>query len=143
MGAHVTMVDYSQHMLKIAERHFESAGLQDQARFILTDLRELDLEEQFDLVFCTGVTDYLPKSTLPMLGSVLQRHARNLCIVSFPKYDFMSLLRWFWIGLVKKVSLSYYGMGEIERLGEQHAFSVSDVEAYPLYYVVGLSRTTD
>jgi cyclopropane fatty-acyl-phospholipid synthase-like methyltransferase len=140
MGAQVTMVDYSAKMLEIAERNFRKAGLHDHATFILSDLRDLELEGQYDLVFATGVTDYLPKSTLPLFGRVLTRYSKELCIVSFPKYDAMNFLRWFWIGLIKKVSLSYYSLDEVEQLGEGHSLAVGAIERMPLYYVVGLTK---
>lgn len=140
MGARVTMVDYSAPMLKIAEKNVEKAGIAGRVRIVQSDIRQVSVPGPFELVFMTGVTDYLPKAVLSEIGDYISRCASDLVIVSFPPYSVINLGRRVWLKLLKGLKLSYYTRREIDAFAAQHQLDVWTLREIRGYYVVGFVK---
>jgi 2-polyprenyl-3-methyl-5-hydroxy-6-metoxy-1,4-benzoquinol methylase len=141
LGARVTMLDYSKPMLDIARRNIAAAGVEASMSLVEGDVRTYDPRRRFDLVFLTGVTDYLPKSSLPDIAATLERTAKGLVIMSFPtRYSFLSWVRWVWLIGFKRIALQYFVWRDIEQFAAAHGFTIADRHVVPGYYVVGLTR---
>lgn len=68
----------------------------------------------------------------------------DLVIVSFPrKYAPVNWLRWFWLTLLKRISLSYYTWGEIEAFARSHGLSVRQRIDISGYFVVSFTQTNN
>ena len=73
-GAKVTGVDFSQKAIEKARELNQQAGLD--ARFVQNDVLELDLGEQFDIVFTSyGVLGWLPD--LDRWAAVVKKHLKS------------------------------------------------------------------
>ncbi|MFK7973128.1 MAG: class I SAM-dependent methyltransferase [Bacteroidia bacterium] len=81
LGAKATGVDFSPNAIEQAKSINKQAGLD--ARFVQSDVLELDLDEQFDIVFTSyGVLGWLPD--LKRWSEVVNKHLKpggTLCIV--------------------------------------------------------------
>ena len=85
LGANATMVDYSEAMVRLALENAKAQGVEQKCNIICADLLEFICNDAFELVFLTGVTDYLPKACLNQLSDQIRRNAKELVIISFPK----------------------------------------------------------
>lgn len=140
LGARVTAADYSAPMLNIARQNVQKAGVADRVTLVQSDIRQVLLPGPFELVFMTGVTDYLPKAVLSQIGDYISRCASDLVIVSFPPYSVINLGRRVWLKLLKGLRLSYYTRGEINTFATQHKLSVWTIREIRGYYVVGFVK---
>jgi cyclopropane fatty-acyl-phospholipid synthase-like methyltransferase len=140
MGARVTMVDVSPSMVAIARRNVAAAGVEDFTHVVECDLRTYRTDERFDLVFLTGVTDYLPRATVDELGTKLSRLTGDLAIVSFPKrYSPINWIRWVWLTFFKRVALTFFSRRSIRQFARKHGLTVHDWVDIPGYFVVGFT----
>jgi SAM-dependent methyltransferase len=140
LGARVTAVDYSAPMLEIARKNIQKAGVADRVTLVQSDIREVSVPGPFDLIFMTGVTDYLPKTVLGEIGDYIARSASDLVIVSFPPYSAINLGRRVWLRLLKGLKLSYYTRREIEAFARQHHLEVWTLREIRGYYVAGFVK---
>jgi hypothetical protein len=97
-------------------------------------------EGPFDLIFMTGVTDYLPKAVLGQVFQYVSRVAGDLVIVSFPPYSVINLGRWVWLKTLKGLRLAYFTRREVDDLAAAHGFDVWTVREIRGYMVAGFTR---
>jgi SAM-dependent methyltransferase len=140
LGANVVAVDYSAPMLELARQNAVKAGVADQITFVQSDIRQVRETGPFDLIFMTGVTDYLPKAVLKDVGGYLGRVAGDLVIVSFPPYSAINIGRWVWLKTMKRLKLSYYTRDEVESFGTAHGFDVWKLREIRGYYVAAFAK---
>lgn len=140
LGARVTAVDYSAPMLAIARKNIDKAGVAGRVTLVQSDIRQVTVPGPFDLIFMTGVTDYLPKSVLGEIGAYISRTAGDLVIVSFPPYSVINLGRRVWLRLLKGIKLSYYTRREVEAFAAQHGLEVWTLREIRGYYVAGFVK---
>ena len=90
-GHRVEIVDYSKEMLAAAERDAASAGVQDRVALHLGDVRDVPRlfpQEQFDLVLCHNVIQYVddvPGLLKGLIGSL--KSGGLISIVSINRYS--------------------------------------------------------
>ena len=135
LGASVVAVDYSAPMLALARQNAEKAGVADRIKFVQSDIRDTAEPGPFDLIFLTGVTDYLPKSVVAQVGDYISRVAGDLVIISFPPYSAINIARWFWLKALKRLRLSYYTRSEVEGFASAHhlgVWTIRDIRGYTM-----------
>lgn len=133
LGANVVAVDYSAPMLALARKNAEKAGVADRITFVQSDIREVTETGPFDLIFLTGVTDYLPKSVVAEVGGYIKRAAGDLVIISFPPYSPINIIRWVWLKALKRLRLSYYTRAEVDGFASANGlgvWQVRDIRGY-------------
>jgi SAM-dependent methyltransferase len=140
LGAEVVAVDFSAPMLALARQNAANAGVGDRIRFVQSDIRTVAEEGPFDLIFMTGVTDYLPKAVLGQVFQYVSRVAGDLVIVSFPPYSVINLGRWVWLKTLKGLRLAYFTRREVDDLAAAHGFDVWTVREIRGYMVAGFTR---
>jgi SAM-dependent methyltransferase len=140
LGAKVVAVDYSTPMLTLARQNADKAGVGGQVRFVQSDIRTVAEPGPFDLIFMTGVTDYLPKAALRQVGEYIGRAAGDLVIVSFPPYSLINVGRWMWLKALKRLKLSYYTRREIDAFAKANGLTVWTVRDIRGYMVVGFVK---
>lgn len=136
LGACCTMVDFSQKMLTIARRNCDDAQLENPPTFVHANILEFNPGRRFDLVFLTGVTDYLPKTVLHQLGRVLARVVAGKAIVSFPDYSLFNGMRKIWLSGFKRVFVNFYRLREIQGWAALHQLEILQINRIRGYYVV-------
>jgi 2-polyprenyl-3-methyl-5-hydroxy-6-metoxy-1,4-benzoquinol methylase len=136
LGANVTMVDYSEAMVRLALENAKAKGVEQRCNIICADLLEFICDDTFELVFLTGVTDYLPKACLKQLSKQIRRHAGELVIISFPKYDLFNMLRWMWLKFIKRISLSYFFWREITHFADESDLLITEKMPIKGYWMV-------
>jgi SAM-dependent methyltransferase len=140
LGAAVVAVDYSAPMLALARQNAAKAGVAERITFVQSDIRQVSEAGPFDLIFMTGVTDYLPKAVLKEVGAYLRRVAGDLVIVSFPPYSVINMGRWVWLKTMKRLKLSYYTKDEVKDFGATHGFDVWKLREIRGYYVAAFAK---
>ena len=110
----VTGIDFSDSMIKIAERYCEKHN--NNSRFIVDDYLKCNFKEKFDAAILIGFMDYIQKPEI--LLSKLSKDINHLCIFSFPKkYHYLSPQRIIRYKL-RKCPLYLYKKKDVVRLAE-------------------------
>lgn len=140
LGASVVAVDFSGPMLALARQNAAKAGVADRITFVQADIREVTERGPFDLVFLTGVTDYLPKPVVAQVFQYVARVAGDLVVVSFPPYSPINIVRWVWLKSMKRLKLSYYTRAEVEAYASANGLDVWQVRDIRGYMVAAFTK---
>lgn len=84
-ATHVTGIDLSETMLRLAQERATEAGVENRCEFIRTDLATFTIEQPFDLVIAMGVLDYV--GAAPSFIEKAVQSARVLAVFSLPVRD--------------------------------------------------------
>ncbi len=111
---HVTGIDLSDEMCRLAAALAERAGQAERCRFVCASDEEFRTDEPFDAAVALGVMDYVADPTA-MLAR-MQRLARTRVVVSFPRRGMiLNTPRRLWLK-TKRCPVHFYGRRQIESL---------------------------
>lgn len=84
--AHITAVDISPTSLQLAQERLVQAGIRlENIQFVQADLAQLDLQQHFDYIYCTGVLHHMPN---PKAGlASLKAHLRPQGLMTIMLYN--------------------------------------------------------
>lgn len=113
-GAQVVGVDFAPRMIEQAKRLAEQVDVSDRCRFEQADIFAFTSPEPFDVVFATGVFEYIEPSRRPALVRKMKALSRRYVIASFPKqFHYHAMIRKVWLTL-KGVPVWFFTSGKME-----------------------------
>jgi len=80
---HITGIDLSQELCRLAQGLAEQAGLADRCEFLVGSAEAFEAEEPFDAVVVLGLMDYVADA--PAMLARTKRLSRRRVVVSFPR----------------------------------------------------------
>ncbi|MGP8057779.1 MAG: class I SAM-dependent methyltransferase [Nitrososphaerales archaeon] len=132
-GALVTGIDYSDEMIRLAQKHVSETTdgdrLSKNIHFVKADLLEFQPEGKFDVSTLLGVFDYV-QNPLPMLNKVKSLTAEQI-IASYPaKYTMQMPIRKVWLW-GRSCPVYFYTIQGLTKLYEQLGldYSISKISA--------------
>lgn len=137
-GGHVTGIELSTEMLKMAEERVEAAGVADRVTLIEADFvtwADRQTGRPFDVAFAMGVLDYVEDA--PAFIARMGKVART-AMASFPKPTLVRMpLRKMRYAL-RNCPVHFYRASEVRRMFEQAGLAKVDVRPMgPGYFVTG------
>lgn len=114
-GANVTALDYSRGMIEAAARNAEKNGVK--IDFITGDFIDAVIEKRFDIVFATGVMEYIAPSQQLAVLAKMARLSDKAVIVSFPKRGVLhAVARQLWLRYFKGIRIHFFSEAEVSSL---------------------------
>ena len=113
-GAEVVGIDFAPRMIERAKQLAEQAGVSGRCRFEQADILTFTSPELFDVVFATGVFDYIEPPARPALVRNMKSLSRRYVIASFPKqFHYHAMIRKMWLTL-KDVPVWFFTSQQME-----------------------------
>jgi 2-polyprenyl-3-methyl-5-hydroxy-6-metoxy-1,4-benzoquinol methylase len=85
-GAKITAVDLSPTSLQLAQQRLKAAGIScENIHFLQADLAQLELQETFDYIYCTGVLHHMPDPTAGL--AKLKAHLKPRGLMTLMLYN--------------------------------------------------------
>lgn len=134
-GAQVTALDYAEGMIEIAKRNAEKAGVR--LNFLVGDINDLSVADQFDVTFATGVAEYIPPAKQLDFLKKMAALSREYVIISFPRKGILhAFIRNLWLSNFKKVKITFFDNEAIACLSGQVGLRESDRRDVGILWVV-------
>ena len=93
LGAKVTLLDYSEDVIKNARIHSRNLGIEDKIRYIVGDMLTINLGEKFDIVFNDGVIEHFEVPAMGIKRMINFTKENGRVLVTVPaKYTFHTFL---------------------------------------------------
>lgn len=109
---HVTGVDFSRSMLRVAREVIATAGVQDKVTFIEGEATKYDFgSERFDVVIALGVFDYVREAQ--ELWNRMVMLSRKLVVASFPGRQFPRSFLRYWRYRLRGCPVYFYRGGDV------------------------------
>lgn len=138
-GAVVTSVDYAQGMIDIARRNAEKAGVS--IEFKKGDFLTMDIPGSFEYVFATGVMDYVDPAQHKDFLKKMADLSDRFVVVSFPKrWALHAAIRSVWLGISKKIKISFFTEKEVARLAEACGLKEADRRDVGILWVIKFEK---
>jgi len=136
-GAIVDAIDFSESMLNIARQHAKLNGVDSRCNFFKTDLFNYSPPIKYDIVFATGVTDYIHYSKREFFFKKMDSLTVNTIILSFPRrWHLHAFIRKFWLNLFKKCPVFFFSKSEYEQIFKKFGYDIDGVIDLGILWVV-------
>jgi ubiquinone/menaquinone biosynthesis C-methylase UbiE len=117
-GGDVTGLDFSNGMLENARENARNSNVD--IEFLEGDILDIKIEKTFDIIFATGVIEYISKENQLNFIKRMVELSNETVIISFPKrYVIHALLRTIWLSFFKKIKVNYFTNSNIQKLSQE------------------------